>query len=63
MHPVFIPAILAVFAGATGAGWVSLGIGLVWGAVVFAGGVLIGGASFDASAPRLLAQLRTFAGA
>ncbi|MDT0118391.1 hypothetical protein Q9R20_15505 [Microbacterium sp. PRF11] len=61
--PAVIPAVIAVFAGATGAGWVALAIGLVWGAVVFAGGVLIGGARFDASAPRLLAQLRTFQGA
>ncbi len=47
----------------TDAGWVSLAIGLVWGVIVFAGGVLMGGARFDASAPRLLAQLRTFTGA
>ncbi|WP_150958845.1 hypothetical protein [Microbacterium testaceum] len=61
--PAVIPAAMAVFFDVTGAGWVSLAIGLVWGAIVFAGGVLIGGARFDASAPRLLAQLRTFKGA
>jgi len=61
--PAVVPAVMAIFFGVTGAGWVSLAIGLVWGVIVFAGGVLMGGARFDASAPRLLAQLRTFKGA
>jgi ABC-2 type transport system permease protein len=56
--PALIPAVIAAFAGATGAGWVALAIGSMWGAIVFAGGV-----RFDASAPRLLAQLRRFQGA
>ncbi len=61
--PAVIPAAMAVFFGVTGAGWVALAIGLLWGAIVFAGGVLIGGRRFDAGAPTLLAQLRAFQGA
>jgi ABC-2 type transport system permease protein len=61
--PAVIPAVMAVFFGVTGAGWVSLAIGLLWGAIVFAGGVFIGGKRFDAGAPTLLAQLRAFQGA
>ncbi|WP_154097515.1 hypothetical protein [Microbacterium testaceum] len=61
--PAVIPAVMALFFGVTGAGWVSVALGLVWGVVVFAIGVLIGGRRFDADAPRLLAQLRTYQGA
>jgi len=61
--PTVIPALIAVFTGSTSAGWLALTVGLVWGAVVFALGVLIGGKRFDAGAPALLAQLRTFRGA
>lgn len=61
--PMVIPAMIAVLAGSASAGVVALAVGLVWGAVVFASGVLIGGRRFDAEAPRLLAQLRTFQGA
>ncbi|MDU0328116.1 hypothetical protein RWH43_15255 [Microbacterium sp. KSW2-21] len=61
--PMVVPAAIAMFTGSGTAGWLALAIGLVWGVIVFAIGVLVGGRLFDTSAPRLLAQLRTFKGA
>ncbi|MFF7683744.1 hypothetical protein ACFZA2_13390 [Microbacterium sp. NPDC007973] len=61
--PAVIPAGIAAFGGSTLAGWLALGIGPVWGVAVFVVGVVVGGRTFDASAPRLLAQLRQYQGA
>ncbi len=61
--PAVVPAIISTATGSSTAGWLALGIGPVWGVAVFVVGVVVGGRTFDASAPRLLAQLRTFQGA
>ncbi|WP_136586577.1 hypothetical protein [Microbacterium hydrothermale] len=61
--PAVVPAIISTATGSSTAGWLALGIGPVWGVAVFVVGVIVGGRAFDASAPRLLAQLRTFQGA
>lgn len=60
--PAVIPALIAVFGGSSTAGWIALIVGVVWGAAVFALGVVVGGRLFDRGAPTLLAQLKTFQG-
>ncbi|MBB3158879.1 ABC-2 type transport system permease protein [Microbacterium proteolyticum] len=61
--PAVIPAAIAMITGPGLAGWLALAIGPVWGVLVFAIGVIVGGRRFDAGAPALLAQLRSFRGA
>lgn len=61
--PAIVPALISVIGGSVVAGWIALAVGVVFGFVVFAVGVVVGGRRFDAAAPALLAQLRTFRGA
>ncbi|CAH0166759.1 hypothetical protein [Microbacterium sp. Bi128] len=61
--PAVIPAAMAAFGGSSVAGWLALAVGPLWGVLVFTAGVLVGGRRFDAGAPALLAQLRSFKGA
>lgn len=60
--PAVIPALVAVFAGSSTAGWIALAVGVIWGAAVFVLGVVVGGRLFDRGAPALLARLKTFQG-
>lgn len=60
--PAVIPALIAVFGGSITAGWIALAIGVLWGGVVAALGIVIGGRRFDRKAPALLAQLKAFQG-
>ncbi|MBC9943712.1 hypothetical protein ICL81_04110 [Leucobacter sp. cx-328] len=41
-------------------GWVTLAVGVIWGLVVAALGIVFGGNAFDRNAPRLLASIRAF---
>ena len=61
--PAVIPALIAAFGGSAVAGWIALAVGPVLGVAVFAIGIVVGGRRFDAGAPALLAQLRTYQGA
>lgn len=61
--PAVIPAAIATFGGSSVAGWIAFVVGPVLGLLVLAAGVVLGGKRFDANAPSLLAQLRSFQGA
>ena len=61
--PTVIPAAIATFTGSSVAGWIAFVVGPVLGLVVLAVGVVLGGKRFDANAPGLLVQLRSFQGA
>ncbi len=61
--PAVVPAIISTVTGSATAGWLALGIGPCWASRSSWSGSSCGGRTFDASAPRLLAQLRTFQGA
>ena len=61
--PIIVPTVIAALTGSSVAGWIALAVGPIEGIVVLLAGVAIGGRSLDASAPRLLGQLRSFQGA
>ncbi len=58
--PAVVVAVVAVASGDAALGWVALGVGLVLGAASIVGGVLLGGRTFDRTAPELLARIKAF---
>ena len=58
--PIVVLAVTALMTTDPLFSWLTLGVGVVWGAGVSALGILVGGRAFDRSAPRLLASIRAF---
>jgi ABC-2 type transport system permease protein len=61
--PALVLLGIAAVTGSALFGWLALLVGLVLGPAVFAGGVAVGGRTFDRTAPSLLLQLKAVKGA
>ena len=56
--PVIALAVATLVTASAALGWVTLATGVLLGAAVAAGGVVVGGRVLDASGPAVLARLR-----
>ncbi|QGQ20088.1 hypothetical protein GC089_13815 [Cellulomonas sp. JZ18] len=58
--PAIVLAVLAIVQGSAVLGWTAFAVGLLLGAALLVGGVVLGGRQLDRRAPDLLARMRSF---
>lgn len=58
--PALVLALIGLLGGSALLGWIALLIGLVFGVGMAVAGVVVGGRTFDGSAPTLLARIKAF---